>query len=194
MLIDLKPVALKRKPLSDLEDAGMGENPSARLTLLSTSGEAGYYRDLFRYLDEFPYWRIPLSCCGPWRHSVVGTSPLGSVDPSAAFLLGGGLHAGLLRIVEVFPWRVIPLSIARYCFSLGPGDRDRDLSRAPASVDSLAIGDSRQVFPGDEGFQHGHEMGSRIHPPERPDLKNSGLAIHLCSPLARYPLPQIRPV
>ncbi|WZZ70634.1 hypothetical protein YC2023_082004 [Brassica napus] len=31
-----------RKPLSDLEGAGMGENPSARLTLLSTSGEAGF--------------------------------------------------------------------------------------------------------------------------------------------------------
>ncbi|KAF3607172.1 hypothetical protein DY000_02048444 [Brassica cretica] len=35
-----------RKPLSDLEGAGMGENLSARLTLLSTSGEAGYYRVL----------------------------------------------------------------------------------------------------------------------------------------------------
>ncbi|KAF3569610.1 hypothetical protein DY000_02015099 [Brassica cretica] len=32
----------RRKPLSDLEGAGMGENPSARLTLLSTSGEAGF--------------------------------------------------------------------------------------------------------------------------------------------------------
>ncbi|KAF2546685.1 hypothetical protein F2Q70_00022094 [Brassica cretica] len=49
------------------------------------------------------------------------------------------------------------------------GDLDRDLSRAPASVDSLAIADSRPVFPGDEGFQHGHEMGSRIHLAERPD-------------------------
>ncbi|KAF3561251.1 hypothetical protein DY000_02014277 [Brassica cretica] len=76
------------------------------------------------------------------EHSVVGTSPPGSVDPSIAFLLGGGLHAGLLRIVGVFPWRVVPLSIAGYRFSLGSGDRDRDLSRAPASVDSLAIGDS----------------------------------------------------
>ena len=125
---------------------------------------------------------------------MVGTSPLGSVDPSVAFLLGGGLHAGLLRIVRVFPWRVVPISIAGYCFSLGSGDRDRDLSRAPASVDSLAIGDSRPVFPGDEGSQHGHEMGSRIHPAERPGLKNSGLARYLCSPLAGYPMPQIRPV
>ncbi|KAF3597846.1 hypothetical protein DY000_02021627 [Brassica cretica] len=124
---------------------------------------------LFRYLDECPCWRILLSCCGPWRHSVVRTSPMGSVDPSVAFLLGGGLHACLLRIVGVFPCRVVPLSISGYCFSLGSGDRDRDLSRAPASVDSLAIGDSRPVFPGDEGSQHGHEMGSRIHPAERPD-------------------------
>ena len=93
---------------------------------------------------------------------MVGTSPPSSVDPSVAFLLGGGLHAGLLRIVGVFPWRVVPLSIAGYCFSLGFGDRDRDLSGAPASVDSLVIGDSRPMFPGDEGSQHGHEMGSRI--------------------------------
>ncbi|KAF2579246.1 hypothetical protein F2Q68_00005097 [Brassica cretica] len=35
-----------RKPLSDLEGAGLSENPRARLTLLSTSGEAGYYRVL----------------------------------------------------------------------------------------------------------------------------------------------------
>ena len=82
---------------------------------------------------------------------MVGTSPLGSVDPSVAFLQGGGLHAGLLRIVGVFPWRVVPLSISGYCFSLGSGDCDRDLSRSPASVDSLAIGDSRQAFLGDEG-------------------------------------------
>ncbi|KAL0689597.1 hypothetical protein Bca4012_089275 [Brassica carinata] len=143
---------------------------------------------------ECPCWRIPLSCCGLWRHSVVGTSPPGSVDPSVAFLLGGGLHAGLLRIVGVFPWLVIPLSIAGYCFSHGSGDRYRDFSRAPASVDSLAIGDSRPVFPGDEGSQHGQEMGSRIHPAERPGLKNSGLARYICSPLAGYPLPQIRPV
>ena len=122
---------------------------------------------------------------------MVGTSPPSSVDPSVAFLLGGGLHAGLLRIVGVFPWRVIPLSIAGYCFSLGSGDRDRDLSRYPASVDYLAIGDSRPVFPGDEGSQHGHEMGSRIHPAERPGLKNSGMARYICSPLAGYPLPQI---
>ncbi|KAF3607173.1 hypothetical protein DY000_02048445 [Brassica cretica] len=127
---------------------------------------------LFRYLNECPCWRIPLSCCCPWRHSVVGTSPLGSLDPSVAFLLGGGLDAGLLRIIGVFPWRVVPLSIAGYCFSLVSGDRDRDLSHAPASVDSLAIGDSQPVFPGDEGFQHGHEMGSRFHPAERPGLKN----------------------
>ena len=125
---------------------------------------------------------------------MVGTSPLGSVDPFFAFLLGGGLHVGLLRIIRVFPWRVTPLSIAGHCFSLGSGDRDRDLSRAPASVDSLAIGDLRPVFPGDEGSQHGHEIGSRIHPAEQPDFKNSGLARYLCSPLAWYPLPQIRPV
>ena len=91
----------------------------------------------------------------------------------------------------MFSWRVVPLSIAGYCFSLGSGDRDRDLSRYPASVDYLAIGDSRPVFPGDEGSQHGHEMGSRIHPADRPGLKNSGLARYLCSPLAGYPLPQI---
>ncbi|KAF2551133.1 hypothetical protein F2Q68_00034974 [Brassica cretica] len=36
--------AFCRKPLSGLEGAGVGENPSARLTLLSTSGEAGYYK------------------------------------------------------------------------------------------------------------------------------------------------------
>ena len=75
-----------------------------------------------------------------------------------------------------------------------PGDHDRDLSSCPASVDSLGIGDSRPVFPSDEGSQHGHEMGSRIHPAQRPGLKNCGLARYLCSPLAGYPLPQIRPV
>ncbi|KAF3599417.1 hypothetical protein F2Q69_00034971 [Brassica cretica] len=72
-------------------------------------------------------------------------------------------------------------------------DRDRDLSRAPASVDFLVIGDPRPVFPGDEGSRHGHEMCSRIHPPEHPDLKNSGLARYLRFALAGYPLPQIRP-
>ena len=94
----------------------------------------------------------------------------------------------------MLPWRVIPLSISGYCFSLGPGDRDRDLSRAPASVGFLVIGDPLSVFRGDEDFHHGHEMCSRIHPPERPDLKNSGLARYLRSLLAGYPLPQISPV
>ena len=70
-------------------------------------------------------------------------------------------------------------------------DRDRDLSCAPASVDFLVIGDPRPVFPGDEASQHGHEMCSRIHPPERPDLKSSGLARFLRSLLA---LLQIHPV
>ena len=71
---------------------------------------------------------------------MVVTSPQGSVDPSVAFLLGGGHHAGLLRIIRVLPRSVIPLSIAGYCFSLGSGDRDRDMSSAPVSVDFLVTG------------------------------------------------------
>ena len=94
----------------------------------------------------------------------------------------------------MLPWRVIPLFIVGYCFSLGSGDRDRDLSRAPASIDFLVTGDPRPVFLGDEGFQHDHEMCRRIHPPERPDLKSFGLARFLRSSLAGCLLPQILPV
>ncbi|KAF3572143.1 hypothetical protein F2Q69_00059402 [Brassica cretica] len=135
------------------------------------------------------HYRVPvLHAASAGSHSRSLCFAIWMSDPARGFLFLAAVPGG------VFPWRVVPLSIAGYCFSLGSGDHDQDLSRAPASVDSLAIGDSRAVFPGDEGSQHGHEMGSCFHPAERPGLENSGLARYLCSPLAGYPLPQIRPV
>ncbi|KAF3601201.1 hypothetical protein F2Q69_00034917 [Brassica cretica] len=86
------------------------------------------------------------------------------------------------------------LFLLRSLAELRGRDRDRDLSRAPASVDFLVIGDPRPVFPCDEGSRHGYEMCSHIYPPERPDLKNSGLARYLRFALVGYPLPQIRPL
>ncbi|KAL0790005.1 hypothetical protein Bca101_006251 [Brassica carinata] len=119
------------------------------------------------------------------RYPPIGPPSVIGVEEVANWRMKYNLPADIIiRVPGVFPWRVVPPSIVGYCFSLGSGDHDRDLSHAPASVDSLAIGDS----------QHGHEMGIRIHPAERPGLKNFGLARYLCSPLAGYPLPQIHPV
>ncbi|KAH0854479.1 hypothetical protein HID58_069209 [Brassica napus] len=125
-------------------------------------------------------------------------SPHSKMSPPFLFFLGGlGDLPPELRWVEKALWGSSCKIQAAWALGAGipwnPRNRDRDLSCAPAYVDFLAIGDSRPVFPGDEGSQHGHEMCSRIHPPERPDMKNSGLARDLCPPLAGYPLPQIRP-
>ncbi|KAF3584670.1 hypothetical protein F2Q69_00030218 [Brassica cretica] len=138
-----------RSSIPLIQGAGMGENPSARLTLISTSGEAGYYRSLaaLRGRDQSSGF------CGPFCRFPPGrwTSCQFVEDcRSVSLARRPSLHCWVLLL-------------------LGSGNRDRDLSHAPASIDSLAIADSRPVFPGDEGSQHGHEMGSHIHPAERPD-------------------------
>ncbi|KAF3532909.1 hypothetical protein DY000_02040722 [Brassica cretica] len=156
-----------RKPLSYLEGAGMGENPSAKLCCFPRLEK----QDIIGCSRTFALLLPAIT-----THSYLMSHTRFVFLWSYLFSLRVGQDRRSLGPDPALPLMEDSSFLLRSLAALRGRDHDRNLSRPPASVDFLVIGDPWPVFPGDEGSQHGHEMCSRIHPLERPDLKNFGLA------------------